>query len=159
MNQALISLVSVEREHSIVVWAYFGLMLNDEVKPAYLDAMTKLLQTGDVPTRVQTLRALGILIKEARTEGTKKKMPEILAALKDDDSSVVAAACDTLVAIAEKRELSDDAIAQIKAVADDPKREPPLRQYVQQIHTNLTKKPDKTKKPETIVMPDRKERP
>ena len=95
-----------------------------------------------------------MLIKEARTDGTRKKLPEILAALKDEDSSVVAAACETLEAISAKREISDEVIASIKAVADDPKREQPLRFYVRQIHERLTKKPDKTKKPVTIVMPD-----
>jgi HEAT repeat protein len=155
MNQGLLRLTSVEREHSIVVWAYFGLMLNDGVKDDYLNAMVRLMQTGDVPTRIQSLRALGMLIKEARTDGTKKKMPEILAVLNDSESSVVAAACDTLASISEKRELSDDILGKIKAVADDPKREPDLRFYVRQVHANLTKKPDKTKKPETVVLPDK----
>ena len=96
-----------------------------------------------------------MLIKGAGTDATRKKLPEIIAALKDDDSSVVAAACDTLEAISAKREISDEIIASIKAVADDPKRDQALRYYVLQIHERLTKKPDKTKKPTTIVMPDK----
>src|SRR5207302_8125741 len=53
MTRDLLRLVSIEREHSIVVWAYFGLMLNDGVKDDYLNAMVKLMQTVDVPTRCQ----------------------------------------------------------------------------------------------------------
>ncbi len=149
LTRAFLGLLN-DREKAIIVWAYVGLILNNGVNDLYLKALVDLLHQNNVATRVEALRALGMLIREAKTDATRKKMPEIIAALQDDDPKVVATACEVLESINEKRELNPDVLAAIKAVADstDKKVEADLRTYARQTYERMTKKPVKTVKPD-----------
>jgi HEAT repeat protein len=133
---ARLKLMLNDRQGFISVWAYYGLLVNVGVNETYLGGLVKLLQSGDVPTRVQAIRALGMLAKEARA-----KIPEIVAAVKDPDPVVAATACMTLAAINEKiSPPTPDAAETIKAVADDKKADETLRKVAQQAYDILTGK-------------------
>src|SRR5205823_144742 len=66
------------RDQTIVVWANVGLMVQDRLSEAYLEAVLSSLKTGDVPTRAQAARALGMVAPQVKKELAAKDMKEVI---------------------------------------------------------------------------------
>jgi HEAT repeat protein len=122
-----------DREKFIVVWAYYGLMMNLGVNDKYLDALVGYLKKGDVPTKVQTIRALGMLGKEA-----KSKIQAIIEAVSDPDPMVAMTACSMLAAMNEKISTGQAAIDAVKKLMESKKADDPMRKYVKECYDVLT---------------------
>ncbi len=150
MDNGLLRRVN-DREKAITVWAYYGLALNNRVSDIYINAIAKLLREGDVPTRIQSMRALSMIIREVRGNA-RKKLSLIVDTLGDPDPVVTCTAATTLVFISEKCEIDDDTIARVKALADhhkDAKKQEWLMVHnvAKFAHGRLTGKIDKDGKP------------
>lgn len=124
-----------DKEKFIVVWAYYGLLMNTGVNETYLNALANFLKKGDVPTRVQAIRALGMLGKEARD-----KIPDIVAAVADPDITVAGTACMTLAKLSEKISTGKESIDAVKKLLDEKKPDDPFRKHVQLYYDVLTGK-------------------
>ena len=124
-----------DKEKFIVVWAYYGLLMNTGVNDTYLNALTNLLKKGDVPTRVQAIRALGMLGKDA-----KSKIPDIVAAVADSDQLVAGTACMTLATMNEKISTGQASIDAVKKLLDEKKPDDPMRKHIQHFYDVLTGK-------------------
>jgi HEAT repeat protein len=115
-----------DREMATVVWAYFGLMVNsDQGNKVYLDALVRLLKTGDVPTKIQTLRALGLLKRDALPV-----LKDMIAALQDEDPFVKGTACAVLAEMKESVDTSG-AVDAIKKIIADEKTPRPLKNHAE----------------------------
>ena len=148
-----------DREKAITVWAYVGLMLNDDtgVNDIYMNALTRMLQGGDVPTKIQAVYAFTLLIREVRSPTMKKKLLDIVAIIKDpsNDPALISTACWALVNISQKLGISDDAIKAVETVSKDKKAEEWLQYSAKNAHTQLTKLPEKPAKPVEVAKPIR----
>src|SRR5262249_22063494 len=102
-----------------------------------LGGLADLLKHGDVPTKLQALKALGNLAQTA-----KSKIPNIVSAVGDEDPTVAATACITLATMSDKIHPGEAATAAVKALAENPRANELLRKIAQESHDVLTgKKP------------------
>jgi HEAT repeat protein len=132
-----------DRDRAVVVWAYFGLMLNDKASADYLTEIARFIQTGDVPTKMHALRALGLLKREA-----KSKLPDIIAALKPgEDAYVMATAMNVLAEMSSGDRAVDPgqaAVDAIEVIIKDEKAHPGLKELAKACRDRITGK-DKEK--------------
>jgi HEAT repeat protein len=142
-----------DRDKAVVVWSYFGLMLNEGSSADYLREIARYIQTGDVPTKMHALRALGLLKREAKT-----KLPDIIAALKDQDPYVIATAMTVLAQMSDGDHAVDPgqaAIDKIQEIIDDKKTLPGLKELAKSCLDRITGK-DKEKEKEKAAKKDEK---
>ncbi len=131
----------VERDRTLAVWAYVGLMAVDQPSEAYLAGIARLLKSGDVPTKTHAARALGVLGQEA-----KAKVPELIDALRDKETSVSGMACWALAEMARKFDPGPEAASAlsdlVKRTADAGVKE--SAQYALDVIKGIkAKKPEK----------------
>jgi HEAT repeat protein len=111
-----------DKDGVVVVWAYFGLIANDGVKPLYVNPLVDMMKNADVPTRIEALHALFILGREV-----KSKMPEIVEQLKDKDPAMFGPTCWVLCQLAENVGIPDEAYKILEGFIADKKTPEPKR--------------------------------
>lgn len=89
-----------DKEKTVAIWAYVGLMAHDKPDDKYLDAITSFLKPGEpYHLRVQACRALGVMQNKS-----KSKVDDLIDCLNDKEPLFVAVAAWSLGEIGEYAE-------------------------------------------------------
>src|SRR5262249_52243405 len=101
-----------DRDKTVVIWAHVGLMaLEAKITDAHLKPITQFLHAKDVTTRCHAARALGVLgggVPKDQAPLIKAKIPDLLSALRDSETSVVGMSCWALAQIGNKMDLGPE---------------------------------------------------
>ena len=114
-----------DRDPTIGVWCYVGMMALDRMADTYLAEIIKFLKKGDVPTRTHAARALGMVGPEVKKQMPRKKVDELVtalvSALKDPEASVAEMAAWSLGESAQSFDPGDEATSVLTELTKNEK--------------------------------------
>jgi HEAT repeat protein len=117
---ALRSRIAADRDKPVVIWAYVGLMSVDKVTDPCIKQLIKMLETGDVDTRMHALRALGMVGSEVKKQLPKKindVVHAMISSLKDHETVVSGTACWALSHLGQNYDPGNEAMNALDELA------------------------------------------
>jgi HEAT repeat protein len=122
MEKTLAYVAANDPRKEVQIWGHMAVIalkegLKEKVDAAHLSAIGKMLDSKELPVRLQAVQALGTLGPKAKSE-----VPRLIAGLKDPDGNF-AAGC--MLALASIGKDSDEAVTAIGKMLDS--KEPALR--------------------------------
>jgi len=113
-----------DRDPTIAVWCYVGMMALDRMADTYLAEIIKFLKSKDVATRTHAARALGMVGPEVKKQ-MRNKVNDLVAALvtalKDPEASVAEMAAWSLGEAAQSFDPGEEATSVLTELTKDKK--------------------------------------
>lgn len=120
VRQKLDEVSNTDPDDTVRLWAHMAVMsISGEIDPARVRFIGRLIGSGELPVKIQAIKAIGAIGLKAKNE-----LPTLIGAL-DDPEPVVAAWA--MMSIQEMKRFGEDAVTKLQQIASNKKKPEMLR--------------------------------